>query len=130
MNAAVIGRVAFAVESTLESGIGLAADGGGHEDATAPNDGARMREAWNLCFPDDVLRLTGVPGDWRIGAVGDARGLRAAEGGPVLGGSGRGREHQGREESAVHFATILVNSLVLPPLSSVKPVTLSSSTLK
>src|SRR6516225_9628352 len=47
-----------------------------------------------------------------------------------LGGCGRSREHQGREESTPHFATILLNSLVLPPLSNVNPVTLPSSTLK
>ncbi len=64
--------------------FGIAADRGRDEHAVAPDDRARDRDAGDRRLPRDVLAGRRVPLHGRRRAVGDARGVRAAEGGPVL----------------------------------------------
>ncbi len=80
---AILRRRAFAVQPRLERRVRPAADRGGHEDAVARHNRARMRQPRHRRRPDDVLAGGDVPGVRRPPAVADAGGGRAAESGPA-----------------------------------------------
>src|SRR5262249_26295418 len=84
LGAAIVRRVAFAEESALETRVGLAADGGGDEDAVAPHDRARVRETRNRGFPRDIASLRDIPGHRQLLLVRCTRRVGSAERGPVL----------------------------------------------
>src|SRR6185503_16420585 len=111
----------------------VAADRGGDEHAVAPDDRAGDGDAVHGRFPRDVLAGRRVPLDGGGLAVGNARRVGAAEGGPVLcRDDGTGGNERDRECEAAHdyFPSTRVKTVGGPPAwVSVKPVTLSPSTL-
>ena len=79
-------RVAVAVEAAAERRLRIAADRARDEDAIAPDDRARVREARDGRPPQDVLAGRDVPAVGQILAVGDAGRLHAAERRPAARG--------------------------------------------
>ena len=69
-------RIAVAVESGPERRLRIAADGARHEDAIAPHDRARVREAGDRRPPAHVLARLRVPGVRQVLAVRHAGRLR------------------------------------------------------
>ena len=65
LHAAVIGSIAIAIESALETGVRFAAHRGGHEDAVAPHDGIIFAGNWKI--------LKVVPGRSAANSAGSAR---------------------------------------------------------
>ena len=61
--------------------------GGGHEDAVAPHDRARVSQTRQLRLPEDVLAALDIPARGRIRPVADAVRVGASEARPVDGGS-------------------------------------------
>ena len=57
----VRGRIAVAVQTGLERRVRIGADGSRDENAIAPDDRTRVREAGNRGPPEDVLPLGGIP---------------------------------------------------------------------
>jgi hypothetical protein len=79
----LVDRIDIAVETRAEIRFTIAADRGGEVDAVVPDDGAGMTEARDWRLPADVVVFGGVPDERRELAVGDSRGVWAAERGPV-----------------------------------------------
>src|SRR5262249_17436962 len=79
-------RIDVAVEARPEFGLRVAADGGGDEEAVAPDDRAGMPQAGGGRFSADGGALLGGPGGGGPLAGGGAGGARGAGRGPVQGG--------------------------------------------
>ena len=92
MLAVVLDRLDIAVQTDLETRIGLAADGRRDEYRVPPDDGTRESEARDRRLPDHVRAVGDIPRRRERKAFGDARGGNSAELRPVdtwPGGAGR-----------------------------------------
>ena len=100
LRGAILGGRAFAVEAGLEGDVGAAADRARHEDPVAPDDRARVRQPGHRDFPAQVRSGGAIPGVRQLLAIGDARGRRPAEAGPVGVGRRAERGAPGEGQSA------------------------------
>ena len=85
---------AGAVEAGAEAGVRIAADRGGDEHASAPDDGARVGEPGDGGLPADVGAVHAAPALGERLSVGDAARAESAERGPravAVGRPGAGR---------------------------------------
>src|SRR4029079_19707223 len=125
-------RLDVAVLAGADALLGIAADRGGDEDAVAPDDRARHGDAVHRRLPRDVLTRRRLPLHRGRLAVGDARGIGAAERWPVLSRRGRagGDDRERKAESTPHcFPSTRVEAAGgVASRASAKPVTLSPST--
>jgi hypothetical protein len=87
----VLHRLDISIEADPQNRLGLAADGGGHEQAVTPDHGAGVAESRDHGLPAQIHRVVDVPAHRRV-AAGEAAGLRSAEGWPVVTGVVRGGE--------------------------------------
>src|SRR5262249_34192278 len=63
----LLDRADVAVVGRSQYGLAVGADGRRHVDAILPDDGARVSQAGDGCFPANVVVPAGVPGDrWEL----------------------------------------------------------------